>query len=205
MKKLFGFTLAMSVAFGASQVDARYLEADPLGLVDGPSVYGYAAQNPQRYTDPRGEQSISFNGSSLNTFDQNGRPVASYPAVSGKSSSCQCSEDMNIPDYGPTPEGPYTVNPADTNHWSFLKGLGGWGSRIGWGNQRTLLVPTGHNALGRTQMYIHGGSFPGSIGCIDLTNQNDAFHDWLSRQSGPVPVAVNYPDNDASPSSPAVP
>ena len=33
----------------------RYLQADPLGLVDGASIYGYALQNPGRYTDPRWE------------------------------------------------------------------------------------------------------------------------------------------------------
>ncbi|RYG90101.1 hypothetical protein EU803_15820 [Loktanella sp. IMCC34160] len=33
----------------------RYMQADPLGLVDGASVYGYARQNPGRYVDPRGE------------------------------------------------------------------------------------------------------------------------------------------------------
>jgi RHS repeat-associated protein len=33
----------------------RYIEADPLGLVDGASVYGYAGGNPERYVDPRGE------------------------------------------------------------------------------------------------------------------------------------------------------
>ncbi len=33
----------------------RYLQADPLGLVDGASVYGYALQNPGRWTDPRGD------------------------------------------------------------------------------------------------------------------------------------------------------
>ena len=32
----------------------RYIQADPLGLVDGASVYGYASQNPMRYIDPRG-------------------------------------------------------------------------------------------------------------------------------------------------------
>jgi RHS repeat-associated protein len=32
----------------------RYLQADPLGLVDGASVYGYAGQSPMMYTDPRG-------------------------------------------------------------------------------------------------------------------------------------------------------
>jgi RHS repeat-associated protein len=33
----------------------RYLQADPLGLVDGASVYGYVKQNPGRWVDPRGE------------------------------------------------------------------------------------------------------------------------------------------------------
>ena len=33
----------------------RYLQADPLGLVDGASVYGYVRGNPGRWTDPRGE------------------------------------------------------------------------------------------------------------------------------------------------------
>ena len=36
----------------------RYLQPDPLGLVDGPSLYGYAMQNPGRYVDPRGEQIV---------------------------------------------------------------------------------------------------------------------------------------------------
>lgn len=33
----------------------RYLQADPLGLVDGPSLYVYVRQNPQRFVAPRGE------------------------------------------------------------------------------------------------------------------------------------------------------
>ncbi len=33
----------------------RYLQADPLGLVDGASVYGYARQSALNYTDPTGE------------------------------------------------------------------------------------------------------------------------------------------------------
>ena len=35
----------------------RYMQADPLGLVDGANVYGYARQSPGRYVDPRGEES----------------------------------------------------------------------------------------------------------------------------------------------------
>jgi RHS repeat-associated protein len=33
----------------------RYLQADPLGLVDGASVYGYAGQSPMMNMDPTGE------------------------------------------------------------------------------------------------------------------------------------------------------
>ncbi len=31
----------------------RYVQADPLGLVDRASVYGYVRQNPGRWIDPR--------------------------------------------------------------------------------------------------------------------------------------------------------
>jgi RHS repeat-associated protein len=33
----------------------RYLQADPLGLIDGASVYGYAGQSPMMLIDPTGE------------------------------------------------------------------------------------------------------------------------------------------------------
>jgi RHS repeat-associated protein len=40
----------------------RYLQADPLGLVDGASVYGYAHQSPMMLTDPRGEDTYGRDG-----------------------------------------------------------------------------------------------------------------------------------------------
>lgn len=33
----------------------RYVQADPVGLIDGSAIYGYARQNPGRWTDPTGE------------------------------------------------------------------------------------------------------------------------------------------------------
>jgi RHS repeat-associated protein len=38
----------------------RYIQADPLGLVDGASVYGYVGQNPGRFIDPRGEEAAAL-------------------------------------------------------------------------------------------------------------------------------------------------
>ncbi|MBD3679671.1 MAG: hypothetical protein HUJ27_14895 [Rhodobacteraceae bacterium] len=36
----------------------RYIQADPLGLVAGASLYGYALQNPNTYVDPNGENPL---------------------------------------------------------------------------------------------------------------------------------------------------
>lgn len=40
----------------------RYLQPDPLGLVDGPSIYGYARQNPEKFTDRTGSQTLPIPG-----------------------------------------------------------------------------------------------------------------------------------------------
>ena len=37
----------------------RYTQPDPLGFVDGPSVYGYAGNSPQVYVDPEGHSKLS--------------------------------------------------------------------------------------------------------------------------------------------------
>jgi len=38
----------------------RYLEADPLGIAAGASLYGYAIQNPVMYYDPDGQYAIGI-------------------------------------------------------------------------------------------------------------------------------------------------
>ncbi|MCV6546620.1 MAG: RHS repeat-associated core domain-containing protein [Cohaesibacter sp.] len=32
---------------------ARYIQPDPLGLIDGPSRYAYVKSDPMQWTDPR--------------------------------------------------------------------------------------------------------------------------------------------------------
>jgi len=40
----------------------RYTQADPLGLIDGPSIYAYAGSNPQNRIDPDGRAVILLAG-----------------------------------------------------------------------------------------------------------------------------------------------
>ena len=53
----------------------RYTQADPLGLIDGPSVYAYALSNPQNNIDPTGEQASRILG---------GRPSAAGRGGAGR-------------------------------------------------------------------------------------------------------------------------
>ena len=46
----------------------RYIQADPLGLVDGASVYGYVSGSPLRYVDP-----IGLEQGNRGDFDRNRR------------------------------------------------------------------------------------------------------------------------------------
>ena len=75
----------------------RYLQADPLGLVDGASVYGYVTQNPGRYVDPRGEQEVDFFG--LGDLTNRGftyDPRVLHPRDSGPNHNFPFAYDMEI-------------------------------------------------------------------------------------------------------------
>ena len=68
----------------------RYIEADPLGLVDGASVYGYARQNPGRYVDPRGEEILAL-GYGPVLWSPNWVPDLSLPPAIGARWTQRCS------------------------------------------------------------------------------------------------------------------
>lgn len=71
-------------------------------------------------------------------------------------------------------------------------------ARVAWGNYRYLLIPSkGTNTFGRTNFYIHGGSTPGSIGCIDLTvNSGDFakyYKEWRNaNKKSTIKLVVDY-------------
>ena len=73
-------------------------------------------------------------------------------------------------------------------------------SRVGWGNFRApIYANKGTITHGRGGFYIHGGSLPGSHGCIDLMDGMDEFSKkygmWLAAtKKGGIPLESNYED-----------
>lgn len=62
-----------------------------------------------------------------------------------------------------------------------------------WGRGRVPLRPApGTNTRGRRGFYIHGGSLPGSAGCIDVGNRENDVLNWLWLFDHPMKVIVKY-------------
>ena len=132
-------------------------------------------------------------------------------------------EFSKMKDAGPLPKGNYTVGPIESRKGNtsevgaitalLNKAIGKYDnvplkdttfnsdseySRIGWGNYRAPIIPSPNTiTYGRGNFYIHGGSFEGSHGCIDLTNQMGDFAKyygtWLSSTNKKnIPLQVNY-------------
>lgn len=132
---------------------------------------------------------LHFNGKKLKWVDDDGNTVEEWDAVSGAPGTT--SEDQGVSDRGPIPEGEWTVDPENSNYDKWYKL--GWGDNDSWGDVRTIIEPNaGTDTFGRDQMYMHGGTIPGSIGCVDLTIHNNAFHNMLQDYGEPINLNVNY-------------
>lgn len=71
-------------------------------------------------------------------------------------------------------------------------------SKVAWGSYRWALLPKkGTNTFGRHSFYLHGGSTPGSIGCIDLVTDSENFakyyKEWMKKTGRTtIDVVVDY-------------
>jgi hypothetical protein len=71
-------------------------------------------------------------------------------------------------------------------------------SRIAWGNFRFSLNPKkGTNTFGRGGFFLHGGSIPGSIGCVDLATDirdfGKFYKEWLEKTGNKtIELVVDY-------------
>ena len=107
---------------------------------------------------------------------------------------------------GPIPAGWYTADPNIVQKWSdlsitnkFVSSLpavegfkhGAWpGGTFAWGEFRVPLFPLSVGSRGN--FFIHGGSRPGSAGCIDLTKNMNAFVQAFIKYNQILPLHVKY-------------
>jgi hypothetical protein len=174
---------------------------DPLGFAGGDvNLYRMTGNNPVNRIDPLGLTSLIFyTGRGVLWVDPERPGAAPYtiPATSDRGKCMnvpKCSRDKNK---GPLPPGDYT---ADINQLSNPGPLGDlFRNMLGdWGDWRVPITPNqGTNTLGRSGFFLHGGSSPGSAGCIDIgggifgdTNTDRLLNDLLLDPDKKVPIHV---------------
>lgn len=148
----------------------RYVESDPLGISDGPSTYGYVQSNSLMGIDPFGLTSLWFNARTKTlTVVPTVGPMYRITGSSGRQDCDRCTSKDR--DKGPIPSGNYRLysreltdpNAVGDLVRNFAPGGGDWGD---W---RVPLWPEpGTETFGRDKFFLHGGSLPGSAGCIDI-------------------------------------
>lgn len=148
---------------------------------------------------------LHFDGERLNATE-NGRYAGGWDGVSGMS-GLQGPENQQRTDEGPIPEGVYDVDqlqyPPPAWSWERLEGRLGEGTWKGleraWGNSRAFLNAksvTDPRTAHRSGFSIHGGTNPGSAGCIDLTSGMDGFANFYRNTGQSAELNVSYPEYD---------
>jgi len=147
------------------------------------------------------DELLLFNGSNLSWLQVDGS-TSSWGAVSGVLDNLGRTQfwAQSVKDYGPIPEGWYSVDPQNTlamsNASNVLDKLKWMLKYSAWGSYATPILSqsgTQEYAFGRNNAFIHGGTTPGSIGCIDLTSNNANFHKSFISHGRILPLNVAYP------------
>lgn len=208
----FGRTDDASTFLGGASLDRlmRPLERDPnLVRVSDGNIELAQQPLPNRTgslpsTDGRDPSNhyLKFDGRYLKLYDGD-TVIGEWPAVSGKENfGSPLNQDKR--NYGPMPEGTYDIKQdryQTMSEWDRRLGsigLGKWaGGASGWGTERVWVDPTKETVangltFGRTGMAIHGGSVPGSAGCIDLTSRMEDFAKTFRRLGRDLKLYVDY-------------
>ncbi|WP_296224370.1 hypothetical protein [Ralstonia sp. UBA689] len=149
---------------------------------------------------------LLFDGKSLQWIEDRSA-LMRWSAFSGKP-GFSGKEHQTMKDVGPIPEGLYVALQSDFQRWEdtpfFNRAacilnlinikVGRWpGCTIAWGTRRIGLRPSsGTNVHGRNNFTIHGGWYPGSIGCIDLTDSMESFAKEFLYYAKDMELEVRY-------------
>jgi hypothetical protein len=142
-------------------------------------------------TKKKGEYKILFDGEKLTVTDKNGKVVYSHAATSGSGEHMNNPDSQHIGFLGPIPEGEYIFSGKDWNFVSPLRQL--YNIIVGngdWGYYNVKLTPLTYRG-DRFNFFLHGGSYPGSAGCIDAgCGVTDIYR--LTLDQSKVHVTVKY-------------
>ena len=148
------------------------------------------------------QASLLFDGEKL--YWQEFKHSSSWAGYSGrdiesKDFSIESQRNTNV---GPIPEGSYLAprtryQERPDTIWTDMQhalGRGAWpGGASSWGNQRIWLEPdSSTETYGRSGFSIHGGTVPGSAGCIDLVENMDDFAKHFRLYGKDMPLQVDY-------------
>jgi len=164
-----------------------------------PNNYAEERTAPQVPVCRRSRIALVFDGSFLRATGT--KTAFLFSAVSGKRDEngkfSYSIERQKIPYVGPIPEGEYWLQPSQMWENNWLKSLIRT-PRSAWGNFRLTIHPyPSTQTYGRGGFFIHGGSTPGSAGCIDLTVGMDKFVEQLTTELEGlpecyIPLTVRY-------------
>jgi Domain of unknown function (DUF4157)/Protein of unknown function (DUF2778) len=138
---------------------------------------------------------LVFDGTELRML---GSGTTSFAAVSGRPGPDgrfdYSAERQHLERVGPIPEGSYWLDPRELRNLAIQGLLSAYAAA--WGSHRITIHPfdTTHT-FGRGGFFIHGGTVPGSAGCIDLTTNVARFAALISAvpPGQKVKLRVNYP------------
>ena len=140
---------------------------------------------------------LKYNGKNLRLVGDDGKTKWEGRAYSGKPGTT--AADQTKPWLGPIPAGRYTLNPNEISHVTGLR----YSLRSvtgDWGHYRAPLHPApGTDTHGRDNFFLHGGSTPGSAGCIDICNLENGLFPLLQQHQGTITVIVDYPSPTTKP------
>lgn len=139
-----------------------------------PTTYDAERHDPALSGCARSKLTLRFTGDHL--LMEGGKETYSYPATSGSKK------------FKPIPTGRYWIQPNELWQHTFATELKLWAVSLinpavnpdshyaAWGLYRITIHPFADtDTNGRGGFFIHGGSAPGSAGCIDLGHWMDSF------------------------------
>jgi hypothetical protein len=151
-----------------------------------------------RYIDERGSSGLPdsgvelrFDGRALRAGNLSWTAVSGRPVLGNFDYSPQRQRDQGE---GPVPEGAYWVDPRQVadlrDRWFYS-----FRFEDSWGTHRLTIHPLhSTHTFGRGGFFIHGGTSPGSRGCIDLTSEMANFANWIAKipRGEQVRLTVDY-------------